>query len=234
MHGFCWFSLIPYIKNFSTHEYLHVLNAIVATLICILLAVLLARSLKNKKNKEIPSTKFNIINFFELISGMLLSLATEIMGEKNARKFFPVLASIFLFIFINDFMGLIPGFLPATDNINTTFACGIFVFIYYNYAGFKEHGFSYIKHYMGPMIWLAPLMFPIELISNMVRPFSLGLRLFGNITGDHLVLGIFSDLAPLIVPIPFLGLGLFVSFFQALIFVLLSMIYLTLALSHEH
>ncbi|HOW16229.1 MAG TPA: F0F1 ATP synthase subunit A, partial [bacterium] len=110
----------------------------------------------------------------------------------------------------------------------------IFVFIYYNYAGFKEHGFSYIKHYMGPMIWLAPLMFPIELISNMVRPFSLGLRLFGNITGDHLVLGIFSDLAPLIVPIPFLGLGLFVSFFQALIFVLLSMIYLTLALSHEH
>ncbi len=234
MHGFCWFSLVPYIKKFATHEYLHVLNAILATFMCILLAILLTRSLKNKKNKEVPSTKFNIINFFELISGMLLSLATEIMGEKNARKFFPVLASIFLFIFINDFMGLIPGFLPPTDNINTTFACGIFVFIYYNYAGFKEHGISYIKHYMGPMIWLAPLMFPIELISNMVRPFSLGLRLFGNITGDHLVLGIFSDLAPLIVPIPFLGLGLFVSFFQALIFVLLSMIYLTLALSHEH
>ena len=87
---------------------------------------------------------------------------------------------------------------------------------------------------MGPVLWLAPLMLPIELISNTVMPFSLALRLFGNITGDHLVLGIFSDLAPLGVPIPFIWLGLFVCFFQALIFVILSMIYLTLALSHEH
>lgn len=234
MHAFSWFSIVPYLKKFAEEGYLHVLNAALITLVCIVVALFFNRKIKKMRNTEIPSTKFGLLNFLELISGMLLSLATEIMGEKNARKFFPVLASVFLFIFLNDVIGLIPGFLPPTDNINTTFACGIFIFIYYNYAGFREHGVSYMKHFMGPMIWLAPLMLPIELISNAVRPFSLGLRLFGNITGDHLVLGIFSKLVPVIVPIPFLGLGLFVSFFQALIFVILSMIYLTLALSHEH
>lgn len=234
MHSFSWFSLFPYIKDYTTHDYLHVVNATFITIICILLAIFLGKKMKRQKNMDVPSEKFSISTFFELISGMLLSLAVEIMGEKNARKFFPVLASIFLFIFLNNVVGLIPGFVPATDNINTTFACGIFIFIYYNYAGFKEHGLSYLKHFTGPMLWLTPLMLPIELISNAVRPFSLGLRLFGNITGDHLVLGIFSNLAPFLVPVPFIGLGLFVSFFQALIFVILSMIYLTLALSHEH
>ncbi len=234
MHTFSWFSLFPYLKNFTAHGYIHVLNASFITLICIFLAIFLNRKMKKNKNIDVPNEKFNLLNFFEIISGMLFYLATEIMGEKNAKKFFPILASVFLFIFLNDLIGLVPGFLPPTDNINTTFACGIFIFIYYNYAGFREHGISYLKHFMGPMIWLTPLMLPIELISNAVRPLSLGLRLFGNITGDHLVLGIFSKLVPLGVPIPFIGLGLFVSFFQALIFVILSMIYLTLALSHEH
>ena len=233
MKGFTWFSLIPWVKNYANHTYIHVVIATFVTILCIVFSIYMYSKIKKIKNPEVPDSKFNLRNFVELIAGLLLSISTEIMGEKNARRFFPALASVFLFIFINDAMGLIPGFLPPTDNINTTLACGAFIFVYYNFMGFKEHGVSYIKHFMGPVLWLSPLMFPIEIISNAVRPFSLGLRLFGNITGDHLVLGIFSELVPIGVPIPFLALGLFVSFFQAFIFVVLSMIYLTLALSHE-
>lgn len=234
MHGFTWFNLIPFLNKYTTHEYIHVVTACFVGLICILLAIFMGIKLRKIKNSEIPDARFNFRNVIEILSEMIFSLATEIMGDHNARRFFPALASVFLFIFFNNLIGLIPGFLPATDNINTTFACGLFVFIYYNYVGFKEHGFSYVKHFFGPILWLAPLMLPIELISNAVRPFSLGLRLFGNMTGDHLVLSIFSDLVPVGVPIVFLALGLFVCFFQALIFTILSTIYLTLAISDDH
>ncbi|MFH1223275.1 MAG: F0F1 ATP synthase subunit A [Pseudomonadota bacterium] len=232
-HPFTWFSLIPALEKYTTHQYIHMLTATFVGIICVIIAVIMYGKLKRIKNPEIPDAKFNMRNIFEIISQMLFSLARDTMGEGNAIKFFPALAAVFTFIFLNNLIGLIPGFLPATDNINTTFACGIFIFVYYNYIGFKEHGIGYIKHFFGPIIWLAPLMFPIELISNAVRPFSLGLRLFGNMTGDHLVLSIFTNLTPIGVPVIFLGLGLFISFFQALIFVVLSMIYLTLALSHE-
>jgi F-type H+-transporting ATPase subunit a len=233
VHIFTWFSYIPFVKNYATEEYIHVVIATFITILCVIFSLYMYSKLKKIKNPEVPDEKFNLRNFVELIAGLLLSIGTEIMGEKNARKFFPVLASIFLFIFLNNVIGLIPGFLPPTDNINTTLACGVFIFVFYNVMGFKEHGISYLKHFLGPVFWLAPLMLPIELISNAVRPLSLGLRLFGNITGDHLVLGIFSKLVPIGVPIPFMALGLFVSFFQAFIFVVLSMIYLTLALAHD-
>ena len=233
MHIFTWFNLIPFVKNYATEEYIHVVIATFITIICVIFSLYMYSMLRRIKNPEVPDPKFSLRTFIELIAGLLLSIGTEIMGDKNAKKFFPVIASIFLFIFMSNAIGLIPGFLPPTDNINTTLSCGIFVFVYYNYVGFKEHGVSYMKHFMGPVLWLSPLMLPIELISNAVRPLSLGLRLFGNITGDHLVLSIFSKLAPIGVPIPFMALGLFISFFQAFIFVILSMIYLTLALAHE-
>jgi len=233
VHIFTWFNFIPFVKNYATEEYIHVVIATFITLLCVGFSLYMYSKLKKIKNPEVPDEKFNLRNFVELMAGLILGLGTEIMGEKNAKKFFPVLASIFLFIFFNNVIGLIPGFLPPTDNINTTLACGAFIFVYYNIMGFKEHGVSYVKHFLGPVLWLAPLMLPIELISNAVRPLSLGLRLFGNMTGDHLVLGIFSKLVPIGVPIPFMALGLFVSFFQAFIFVILSMIYLTLALSHD-
>ena len=234
MHDFTWFNLIPFINKYATHEYIHIVTAAFVVLLCIILAVLLSVKLKKLKSLEVPDGRFNFRNVIELLAEMIYSLVSEIMGEHDAKKFFPALASIFLFILFNNLLGLIPGFLPATDNINTTLACGVFIFIYYNYVGFKEKGIGYIKHFMGPILWLAPLMFPIELVSNAVRPFSLGLRLFGNMTGDHLILSIFSDLVPVGVPIVFLALGLFVSFFQAFIFTILSTIYLALALSNDH
>jgi F-type H+-transporting ATPase subunit a len=131
-------------------------------------------------------------------------------------------------------MGVIPGFLPPTDNINTTLACGLVVFVYFNYVGIRENGLiNYLKHFAGPVVALAPLMLVVELIGICVRPISLALRLFGNITGDHMVFGIFSELVPIGVPILFLALGIFVAFIQAFVFSLLSTIYVALALPHE-
>jgi F-type H+-transporting ATPase subunit a len=130
--------------------------------------------------------------------------------------------------------GLVPGFLPATDNVNTTFACSLTVFVLTHVYGVREHGFKYLKQFVGPVVWLAPLMIPIEIISHVSRPLSLGLRLFGNITGDHLVTGIFFLLIPLFVPLIGMFLGAFVAGVQAFVFVLLSMVYFSGAISEEH
>ena len=110
----------------------------------------------------------------------------------------------------------------------------ISAFVGYNFYGFKEHGIGYIKQFMGPLLWLAPLMLPIELISHFIRPLSLGLRLQANMMGDHIVLGIFTELVPLFVPVIFYGLGLFVCVVQAFVFTLLTMIYVSMAISHDH
>ena len=104
----------------------------------------------------------------------------------------------------------------------------------YNYYGIKEHGFGYLRHFMGPVLFLAPLMVIIEFISHLVRPVSLSLRLFMNMTGDHMVLGVFTNLTHIIIPVVFVGLGIFVSFLQAFIFTVLSAIYIALSEAHSH
>ena len=109
-----------------------------------------------------------------------------------------------------------------------------FVFFYYNYAGLREHGLGYLKHFLGPVWYLAWLFLPIELISHAFRPLTLGLRLWGNIMGDHLVLNVFSGMLPIGVPVVFMGLGFFVGFLQSFVFSLLTLIYLSLATSHDH
>ena len=231
--GFNWFEFIPFIKDYVGNGYLHVITALFVGILSLLIALHVRKTIKYSPDAEVPESRFSIRNIVELISELILSLATELMGEYNAKKFFPALASVFLFILLNNLIGLIPGFVSPTENINTTLGCSIFIFIYYNYVGFREHGISYMKHFFGPILWLAPLMFPIELVSNAFRPVSLGLRLFGNMTGDSLVLSIFTDLIPVGVPVVFMAFGLFVAFFQAVIFVILSTIYLTLALSDD-
>ena len=165
----------------------------------------------------------------------MLDLLTNIFGSENkARKFLPLLGGSFLFIFFSNLLGVFPGFYPATQNLNSTLAMSLVIFFTYNYLGFKEHGAGYLKHFMGPVLYLAPLMIFIEVVSHLVRPASLSLRLFWNMFGDHLVLQIFSNLTPYIVPAIFIGLGVFVSFLQAFIFTILSSIYISLSTSHDH
>jgi F-type H+-transporting ATPase subunit a len=212
----------------------HVMTFSVVGFLFLFIGVIYRSKIAGVKNTAIPDRGITFRNMVEALGQFVYNLARNIMGEEQAKKYYTVIVLLFSFVWINNMVGLIPGFLPATDNFNTTLALGIFVFIYYNYQGIKEQGFiGHIKHFMGPVWYLAILIFPIELISHAVRPLSLGLRLKGNMEGDHLVLSIFSNLVPYIVPIPFYVIGLFVCFMQAFVFTLLTMVYISLATAHH-
>jgi F-type H+-transporting ATPase subunit a len=139
-----------------------------------------------------------------------------------------------LFILFLNLAGLVPGFNPPTDQFNITFAFAIVIFLLTHTLGMRQHGASYIKQFIGPMPLMAPLMFPVELISHLVRPMSLSIRLLGNMTGDHKVVLIFSSILALGLPVPFMGLGILISVLQAFVFVLLSAIYFEVAMSESH
>ena len=216
------------------HHYHHVLIAGAVGIFLILSAFLANLKLRHTEKCLVPSPKIGPATIFEAIVEALLELMRGVLGEK-AETFFPLIGSLFIYIFACNLVGLIPGLAPPTDNINTNLACSLLVFLFYNYQGIKHHGLiNYGKHFLGPVIWLGPLMLVIELISHAVRPISLSVRLFGNMTGDHLVLGIFSHMTPILVPVIFMGLGLFVSFIQAFVFSLLSIVYLGLATEESH
>jgi F-type H+-transporting ATPase subunit a len=169
----------------------------------------------------------------ELVLGGLLLFMERVMGH-HARKHLPIIGGIVLFIVSANLLGIIPGLFSATANINITAACAITVFLYYQYIGFRQHGLGYIKHFAGPVWWLAPLMLPIELISHFIRPFTLALRLFANMRGHEIVLIILTLLVPVFAPLPIVFLGIFVSFIQGFVFMLLSMIYIAGAEEEHH
>jgi len=171
--------------------------------------------------------------FFEIIVSGLYNFTKSNIHEK-AKPLFFLIGSFTFFIFLNNLMGLVPGFNPPTDQFNVTIVLGLITFVAYNALGIVVHGAGYIKQFLGPAWYLAWLMFPIELISHIVRPISLALRLFGNITGDHKVGGVFFGLVPFILPLPFMGLGVFVAGMQTFIFVLLTLVYMQMAMSHDH
>lgn len=218
----------------SLHIRQHVLTLCITSLIFLVIGLVYRGKIAGLKSTVVPDKGISFRNIYEALGQFIYNLAKNIMGEEQAQKYYTVIMMLFSFIFLNNVVGLIPGFLPPTDNFNTTLALGIFVFIYYNFQGIRAQGlWGHIKHFMGPVWYLAILIFPIELISHTVRPLSLGLRLKGNMEGDHLVLSIFSDLVPYIVPIPFYVIGLFVCFMQAFVFTLLTMVYISLATAHH-
>jgi F-type H+-transporting ATPase subunit a len=159
------------------------------------------------------------------------SMLEDIVGP-HGLKYFPVVMTFGVLILISNLMGLFPLFMSPTSATSVTFALGISSFVYYNYIGIKENGlFRHLKHFAGPIWWIAPLIFPIELISNFIRPFSLGIRLFGNMFADGKVMDSIAYLAPGItywlVPVLLMPLSLFVAFIQTFVFVLLSQLYLS-------
>lgn len=218
----------------STHVEEHVITFTLIAGLLAIVGVLYRSKIASVGNAVIPDKGVTFRNIVEAFGEFIYGLCRSTMGETEAKKYFSCIATLFTFIFISNLIGLIPGFLPPTDNINTTLALGVFVFIYYNFHGIKEQGLvGHIKHFMGPVWYLAFLILPIEIISHAVRPISLALRLRGNMFGDHLVLSIFSGMLPYIVPIAFLILGLFVCFIQAFVFSLLTMVYISLATAHH-
>lgn len=227
--SFTWTSLVPGVG----HEYAHVATAGVISVGLIIAGIVGRVSLGSGDQAIVPVGKFSIRGIFELLTEFIVGLVDMIIGH-HGRKFVPFFTALFTFILINNLMGVLPGIVPATENINLTFAMGIFSFAAYNYYGLKENGLSYLKHFLGPFLPLAVIMLPIELVSNFIRPLSLSMRLANVMLGDHTVLGVFLDLVPIAVPIPFYLLGIFVCFIQAFVFTLLSMVYISMATAHEH
>ncbi len=173
-------------------------------------------------------------NVFELVVGGLEEFMVDVTGEEG-RAFFPFIASVFLFILGCNLIGLLPGFLSPTSNINTTLALALCTFFYTHYLGIKYHGVKYIKHFLGPIPALAPLFFIIELVGHFARVLSLTLRLFGNIMGEDIVLTILLLLAGMfLAPLPMMFLAVFTSVVQAFVFTLLSMMYFAGAMEHAH
>ncbi|MFZ2417856.1 MAG: F0F1 ATP synthase subunit A, partial [Smithellaceae bacterium] len=154
-------------------------------------------------------------------------------GE-HGKKFFPLIATLGLFILTANLIGIIPGFESPTANINTNLAMALVVFFSTHVVGVITHGFKYVKQFLGPVWWLSPLMLPIELVSHLSRPLSLTFRLFGNIAGEDIVLLVVLLLVPLLVPLPIMFLMIFTSIVQALVFVLLSMMYIGGAMEEAH
>jgi F-type H+-transporting ATPase subunit a len=173
-------------------------------------------------------------NLAEVIVSGIEEFMVDTVGEEG-RWLFPLAATIFIYIFIGNLIGIIPGFLPPTANLNTTASCALVVVVFTHIIGVKYHGVAYIKHFMGPVWWMAPLIFIIELIGHAARILSLSFRLFGNMMGHEIVLSILFGLAGLFfAPLPIMALGIFVAFVQGFVFFLLSIIYFSGAMEHAH
>jgi F-type H+-transporting ATPase subunit a len=157
----------------------------------------------------------------------------EIIGPEG-KHYFPLIASLFLFILVCNFIGLIPGFDSPTANLNTTLALALVAFSATHYIGIRKHGFGYIKHFFGPIWALAPFMFIIEGISHLARVLSLSFRLFGNMIAKHKLLIVLFFLFPYFLQVPILGLGVLVAFIQAGVFTLLTMLYLAGSIEEAH
>ena len=247
-HGFTWHALLPEPLRHWIGD--HTLFAVVAALILIVFGFKARSALSNAKDPLLPEAELGSRNIAELLVQLVVSQSDSIIGE-SGRKYVPFFATIFFFILVSNLLGLVPGFAPPTGNLNTTVGLAICSFIGYNVIGVREQGMSYFKHFVGPMTNLpgssivtklafVPVLlismtffFVLEVFSHGFRPVSLSLRLFGNMMGDHEVIGAFIGLTKLVVPVAFYILGTLVSVIQAFVFMLLSMIYVALAIGHS-
>ncbi|OEU69616.1 MAG: ATP synthase F0 subunit A [Desulfovibrio sp. S3730MH75] len=209
----------------GTHIPIHVWYTWVAMLILFTVGFLVSRKLS-----LVPG---GLQNLAEIIIGGLEDFVVANIGE-GGRTVFPFMCTLFVYILVMNLLGLVPGCDAPTANVNTNAAMAVCTFLYYNYIGIKHHGAGYIKHFLGPVPAIAPLMFIIELVSHISRPLSLTLRLFGNIRGEEIVLVLLFMLAPVVSTVPMYLLFMLAKVIQAFIFFMLTMIYLKGSLEHAH
>jgi F-type H+-transporting ATPase subunit a len=220
-------------QHVSPHSAEPIAASIFVMLLIVALAFAIRGQLVTHDKSVIPDSKLTLRTFFELLIGTFYDMMKEMMGPKRAKQFFPVIGTSACFIFFSNFLGMIPGFNPPTSSWNITLGCAIVVFVLFNFYGLRENGMGYLKHLMGPMIWLAPLIFPLEVLSLCLRPITLSVRLMLNMAVDHLLLSIVLAIFPLFLPIPIMILGTLVAIVQVVVFCLLSSIYISLATEHE-
>ena len=185
--------------------------------------------LATKNLKIVPGP---LQNLMELIYIKLEGYVNDMMGEEGKNWFF-LIAPLFIYILISNLLGVVPQGDSPTANINQTIALALYAFFFTHYTGFKTQGLNYIKHFFGEVWWLAPLFFVIHIIGELARPLSLAMRLFGNIRGEDITLCILIFLFPLFLPIPMIFLMVFTSLIQAMVFTMLTMVYISGALPHK-
>jgi F-type H+-transporting ATPase subunit a len=211
--------------QFHSHLGNHVTYAWLVMAILILVSFLASRSIK-----MVPGA---VQNLMEAVVSGIDGLLEDTMG-KEGKAYFPLIATFALFILVSNLFALIPGFYPPTANLNTNVALALTVFVMTHIVGLRKHGLAYVKHFMGPILWLSPLIFVIEIIGHIARPLSLSLRLFGNMYGHEVVLMIFIGLVPFLLPVPMMLMGVLIAFIQTFVFTLLAMIYMAGALEEAH
>jgi F-type H+-transporting ATPase subunit a len=248
-HPFTWYNLLP--ESFQHAIGDHTFFALVAAILLLLFAFSARAALAKAQDPAVPAGEVGTRNIAELLIQLVATQSDQIIG-KQGRKYIPFFATFFIFILLSNLLGLLPGFAPPTGNLNTTVGLALCSFVGYNVIGVREQGGSYFKHFIGPMTSLpastilgklaflplllisAGFFFILEIFSHGFRPVSLSLRLFGNMMGDHEVIGAFINLTKVVVPVAFYLMGTLVSVIQAFVFTLLSMIYVALAISHGH
>ena len=203
----------------DSHGFILVSHVLLTTVIVFAIAKMATSSMQ-----IVPRGAQNVAEVF--LDGVV-AMGKDVIGEKLARHYLPLVATIGLFVLVANLIGIIPGFESPTSNINVTLALALIVFVYYNYEGIRENGvIKYFAHFMGPEKLLAPLMFPIEIVSHLSRIISLSFRLFGNIKGDDLFLAVILMLAPVVAPLAPYALLTFSALLQAFIFMILTYVYL--------
>ncbi len=211
--------------NITHMDLTNILNSWLIMIILIVLALLVRNKLE-----IIPK---GLQNFWEVAMRTVEDLVVETMGEEG-RPYFPLIATLALFILLSNLIGIVPYLFSVTSNLNTTLALALIAFVMTHYVGIRHHGFKYVKHFFGPVPWLIPLMLPIEIIGHLSRILSLSFRLFGNIMGEDLAIIILTLLVPLLVPVPMMMLHVFISFIQTLVFIMLTMMYIVGSLEEAH
>jgi F-type H+-transporting ATPase subunit a len=214
------------------------LASFVIMLLLVFIAIGVRRQIDNHEKSVIPETELTARTFFEVYIGYWYDTMKEMMGPKRAKRYFPLVGSLACFILLSNAIGLVPGFAPPTSNWNITMGCALVVFVMFNYYGVKENGLGYFKHLFGPYIgwWGIPvnlLLFVIEVVSLLIRPLTLSIRLMLNMAVDHLLVTLMLALIPLLLPIPVMILGTLVVVVQVMVFCLLTSIYISLATEHE-
>ena len=227
---------VPIIFDFLPEDVPTPVATMLLTLVLVLLAGALVTASMRRDEGIVPSEKLTLRNFLELLLEGIAGQMRAVIGPEW-YKYAPLVGTLGLFILISNLTGLLPFFTGPTTFIETNLAWAGLSFLVYNYAGIKHHGpGGYLKHFMGPVPWLAPLMFPIELISHASRLLSLTIRLTANMFADHTLVAIFLSMpiVGIFVPWAMMGLGLFVAFLQAFIFAYLTTIYIGLAVEDAH
>lgn len=216
---------------FFENHWLKEHHLVVVTYTWFIMATLALFSFLATRRVSILPGKFQ--NVMEVVVEGIDTFLTDTMGPEG-RKFFPLIATLGIYILTSNLLGLIPGFESPTANLNTTVSMAVVVFAMTHIVGIRIHGIKYVKQFMGPVWWLTPLMMPIEIISHLSRPLSLSVRLFGNIMGEDIVLAVVLLLVPLLVPLPVFVLMIFTSCIQTVVFMLLTMMYIAGAMEEAH